>query len=171
MLRMCVAALALAAQAGLIAAEAAGEAKARVTFATGPWRGEAYFDGESFTHCRVQLRYADGGQLDLDMRPGGPMLVGLGKSGWALDPAANLGGVRLEVDPGFTKDYPAKVDPARRGEIWFTVGNDPELRRALAQGRALVFVDVAGKRWPFPLQNGAAAVRKLTACVLLFSPP
>jgi len=149
---------------------AAAQGEARVTFATGNWRGEAYFTGAAFSHCQIRLRYADGGILGLGMRPGGAMSVGLGKTDWAMDPAADYRGARFEIDAGFDKSYPGHVDPARRGEIWFTAGNDPELRRALAQGRALTYVDAAGKRWPFPIQGGATAVRKLTACVLLFSP-
>jgi len=152
------------------ACAAAAQGEARVNFAAGNWRGEAYFSGEAFTYCQIRLRYPDGGILGLSMRPGGAMSVGLSRSDWTMDPAADYRSARFEIDAGFDKSYPGHVDPARRSEVWFTVGNDPELRRALAQGRTLTFVDAAGKRWPFPIQGGAAAVRKLTACVLLFSP-
>lgn len=167
--RMRMAALSLA----LIAAsagEAAAQSQARINFATGNWRGEAYFTGETFNYCQIRLRHADGGILGLSMRPGGAMSVGLSRSDWTMDPAADSRSARFEIDAGFDKSYPGHVDPARRSEIWFTAGNDPELRRALAQGRTLTFVDATAKRWPFPIQGGAAAVRKLTACVLLFSP-
>ena len=156
----------IAASAGV----AAAQGEARLTFATGNWRGEAYFTGDVFGHCQIRMRYADGGILGLSMRPGGAMTLGLGKSDWAMDPAADYRGARFEIDTSFDKSYPGRVDAARRSEIWFTAGNDPELRRALAQGRTLTYVDGDGKRWPFAIQGGAAAVRKLTACVLLFSP-
>jgi hypothetical protein len=163
-------ALALAALLAASAGDAAGQSEPRVSFAAGNWRGEAYFAGAAFSHCQIRVRFLDGGILGMSMRAGGAMSLGLGKVDWSMDPAADYSGVRFEIDPGFQKTYPGRVDPARRSEIWFTAGNDPELRRALAQGRTLTYVDAAGKRWAFSLERGAAAVRKLTACVLLFTP-
>jgi hypothetical protein len=163
-------ALALAVLLAALAGEAAGQSEPRVNFATGNWRGEAYFTREAFSHCQIRVRYVEGGILGLSMRPGGAMSLGLGKADWSMDPAGDYSGTRFEIDSGFEKSYPGRVDPARRSEIWFTVGNDPELRRALSMGRKLTFIDGAGKRWSFSLERGAAAVRKLTACVLLFAP-
>jgi hypothetical protein len=168
MIRMRLAALALAALPALPAD--AADSQPRVSFATGNWRGAAFFDGEAFTHCQIRLRQQDGTVVGLTMRSGGAMSLGLVRADWTMDPAADHSGVRFEIEGGFEKSYAGRVDPARRNEIWVAAGNDPALRRALGQGKVLTFVDVAGKRWPFSIEGGAIAVRKLTACVLLFSP-
>lgn len=155
--------------AGLMAAAAAfaAPAAAQNTFKSGPWNGGPYFNGQQFTHCYISVGYADGMQLTVQLSPQMTMYVGASKTSWSMDPAQQYD-VSFEVDGGYKKSFRGRVTADRRSAIWFTIGNDPELRRALAGNGTMTWVDSKGTRFLFNLAGGDNAMRKLLACTALF---
>jgi len=154
--------------AGLaVAALAAAPALAQNAFKTGNWNGGPYFNGQQFSHCYVNVGYPDGTQLYLQLTPQMVMYVGAFKSSWNMDPTKQYD-VTFEVDGGFKKTFRGRVTADRRNSIWFTIGNDPEFRRALAGNGTMTWVDAQGVRFPFSLAGSDNAMRKLLACTALY---
>jgi hypothetical protein len=155
--------------AGLLAAAAifAAPAAAQNTFKSGNWTGGPYFNGQQFTHCYVSVGYADGTQLIIQLSPDMTMYVGASKTSWNMDPTKQYD-VTFEIDGGYKKSFRGRVTADRRSAIWFTIGNDAELRRALAGNGTLTWVDAQAARFPFNLVGGDNAMRKLLACTALF---
>lgn len=153
----------------LVAAGAAAQAPAwaQNTFKTGNWTGGASFNGQQFSHCYVSVTYADGTVLVIQLTAQLLMYVGASKTNWTMDPTRQYD-VSFELDGGYKKTFKGRVTAERRNTIWFTVGNDPELRRALAGGGIMSWVDAQGTRFPFNLAGGDNAVRKLLACAALY---
>jgi hypothetical protein len=144
-----------------------GAVLAQNTFKVGNWNGGAAFNGQQFTHCHVSVNYTDGTQLMLQLTPQLQMHVGASKSNWNMDPAKQYD-VAFEIDGGYKKTFRGRVNADRRNTIWFAIGNDPELRRALAGNGTMTWVDAQGLRFPFNLANGDNAMRKLLACTALY---
>ena len=154
--------------AGLAAAAlAAAPALAQNTFKAGNWNGGPYFNGQQFSHCYVNVGYPDGTQLYLQLTPQMVMYVGAFKSSWNMDPTKQYD-VVFEIDGGFKKTFRGRVTADRRNSIWFTIGNDPELRRALAGNGTMTWVDAQSVRFPFSLAGSDNAMRKLLACTALY---
>jgi hypothetical protein len=153
--------------AAVAAAFAAAPAAAQNTFKTGNWTGGPYFNGQQFTHCAVTVGYADGTQLSIQLTPQMTMYVGAAKSSWNMDPTKQYD-VSFEIEGGYKKSFRGRVAAERRTAIWFTVGNDPDLRRALAGNGTMTWVDAQGARFPFNLVGGDNAMRKLLACTALY---
>ena len=82
---------------GLTVVLAAAPASAQNTFKSGNWSGGAYFNGQQFSHCYVNVGYADGTQLFLQLTPQMTMYVGASKSSWNMDPTKQYD-VSFEVD-------------------------------------------------------------------------
>jgi hypothetical protein len=152
---------------GLTVVLAAAPASAQNTFKSGNWSGGAYFNGQQFSHCYVNVGYADGTQLFLQLTPQMTMYVGASKSSWNMDPTKQYD-VSFEVDGGYKKSFRGRVTADRRSAIWFTIGNDPDLRRAIASNGKLTWIDAQGARFPFSLAGGDNAMRKLLACTALY---
>jgi hypothetical protein len=156
-------------QALLIAALAAAvsPAAAQNTFKTGNWSGAAQFNGQNFSHCYVTVNYTDGTQLILQITAQLQMYMGATKSSWSMDPTKQYD-VSVEVDQGYKKTFKGRVTAERRNTIWFTIGNDPDLRRAIASNGMMTWVDAQSARFPFNLTGGDNAMRKLLACAALY---
>jgi len=140
---------------------------AQNTFKTGSWVGGALFNGQQFTACYVNVNYPDGRRLMIQLTPQLIMYVGATKSDWNMDPTLEYH-VSFEIDGGFKKTFQGKVASTQRNAIWFTVGNDADLRRALAGGGTMTWVDTKGARFLFGLEGGDNAMRKLLACAALY---
>jgi hypothetical protein len=155
--------------AGLTAAAAivASPAAAQNTFKSGNWSGGPYFNGQQFTHCYISVGYADGTQLIIQLSPQMTMYIGASKTSWNMDPTKQYD-VTFEIDGGYKKSFRGRVTADRRSAIWFTIGNDAELRRALAGNGTMTWVDSQGARFPFNLAGGDNAMRKLLACAALY---
>ncbi len=158
-----MAGLAALAAAAMFAAPAA----AQNTFKSGNWNGGPYFNGQQFTHCYISVGYADGTQLTVQLSPQMTMYVGASKTSWNMDPTLQYD-VSFEIDGGYKKSFRGRVAADRRSAIWFTIGNDPDLRRALAGNGMMTWVDSKGTRFPFNLVGSDNAMRKLLACTALF---
>ena len=149
------------------AAIVAAPAMAQNTFKSGNWNGGPFFNGQQFSHCYVNVGYADGTQLMIQLTPQMVMYVGASKSSWNMDPTQQYD-VSFEVDGGYKKSFRGRVTADRRNAIWFTIGNDAELRRALAGNGTMTWVDAQSARFPFNLAGGDNAMRKLLACTALY---
>lgn len=152
--------------AALAAAMAAAPAAAQNTFKTGNWTGGAYFNGQQFTHCAVTVGYADGMQLYVQLTPQMTMYVGAAKNTWNMDHTKQYD-VAFEIG-AYKKSFRGRVHADRRSAIWFTIGNDAELRAALASGGTMTWVDAQGARFVFGLVGSDNAMRKLLACTALY---
>lgn len=155
------------ASAALAAALAAAPVAAQNTFKSGNWTGGAYFNGQVFTHCAVNRSYPDGTQLYIQLTPQMVLYLGAAKSSWNMDHTKQYD-VSFEIDGGYKKSFRGIVRATQRNAIWFTIGNDPELRRALAASGSMTWVDAQGVRFPFNLAGGDNAMRKLLACTALY---
>lgn len=149
----------------LATAGAADRAAAQNTFKTGSWTGGAYFNGQAFSHCAIARTYPDGTQVIVQLTAQLVTYVGGINAKWNMNPDNYT--VAFEF-PGFKKSYSGRVTAQNRNQIWFAAGNDAELRRALAAGGAMVWVDARGARFNFPLDGGDNAMRKLLTCTALF---
>ena len=114
------------------AAIVAAPAMAQNTFKSGNWNGGPFFNGQQFSHCYVNVGYADGTQLMIQLTPQMVMYVGASKSSWNMDPTQQYD-VSFEVDGGYKKSFRGRVTADRRNAIWFTIGNDADLRRRIEQ--------------------------------------
>jgi len=152
--------------AALAAAFAAAPAAAQNTFKSGNWTGGPYFNGQTFTHCTVTVAYADGLQLYVQLTPQMNMFLGAAKNAWNMDHTKQYD-VAFEIGT-YKKSFRGRVHADRRSAIWFEVGNDADLRRALAAGGTMVWVDAQGARFTFGLTNSDNAMRKLLACAALY---
>jgi hypothetical protein len=150
----------------VVAGLAAAPALAQNTFKSGNWTGGPYFNGQQFSHCYVSVGYTDGTQLHLQLTAQLTMYVGASKSNWSMDPTKQYD-VSFEAD-GYKKSFRGRVNADRRNTIWFTIGNDADLRRALAGNGTMTWVDAQGARFPFSLAGGDNAMRKLLACTALY---
>ena len=151
----------------LIAAGIVPPVAAQNTFKSGNWSGAASFNGQTFSHCYVSVNYTDGTQLILQLTAQMQMFVGATKSNWNMDPTKQYD-VSFEVDQSFKKTFKGRVTADRRNTIWFTIGNDPDLRRALAANGTMTWTDAQSVRFPFNLAGGDNAMRKLLACAALY---
>jgi hypothetical protein len=152
---------------GVVAGLAAAPALAQNTFKSGNWAGGPYFNGQQFSHCYVNVGYTDGMQLYLQLTAQLVLYMGASKSSWNMDPTKQYD-VSIELDGGFKKSFRGRVAADRRNAIWFTIGNDPALRRALAAGGTMTWIDAQGARFAFNLAGGDNAMRKLLACTALY---
>jgi len=152
--------------AALAAALAAVPAAAQNTFKSGNWKGGAYFNGQQFSHCAINVGYADGMQLYVQLTPQMTMYVGAAKSSWNMDHTKQYD-VSFEIGT-YKKSFRGRVNADRRNAIWFTVGDDADLRQALATGSTMTWVDAQGARFVFGLAGGDNAMRKLLACTALY---
>jgi hypothetical protein len=151
----------------LIAGAMAPPALAQNTFKSGNWVGGPFFNGQQFSHCAVTLTFADGTQLIVQLTPQLQMYVGATKTSWNMDPTRQYD-VSFEFDGGYKKTFKGRVNADRRNTIWFTIGNDADLRRLLAANGTMNWIDSAGTRFPFNLAGGDNAMRKLLACAALY---
>ncbi len=145
----------------------AAPAAAQNTFKSGSWNGGPYFNGQQFSHCYVSVGYADGTQLTIQLTPAMVMYVGASKTAWNMDPTQQYD-VSFEIDGGFKKSFRGRVNANQRSAIWFTVGNDADMRRALAGNGTMTWIDSQGVKFPFNLVGGDNAMRKLLACTALY---
>lgn len=152
--------------AALAAAFTIAPAAAQNTFKSGNWTGGAYFNGQQFSHCAVNVGYADGMQLYVQLTPQMAMYLGAAKNTWNMDHTKQYD-VSVEIG-GYKKSFRGRVHADRRSAIWFNVGNDAELRRALASGQTMTWTDAQGARFTFGLAGGDNAMRKLLACTALY---
>jgi hypothetical protein len=150
-----------------VASALAAPAAAQNTFKTANWSGGTYFQGDKFSGCYVRRTYADGTKVEFQMTPRLEMYMGASKPGWSFT-AGQKFELSFEMDGGFRKTYSGAADSNQRDTIWFTIGNDPDLRRALAGNGTLTWVDPKGLRFPFAMENADNALRKLLACTALF---
>ena len=153
----------------LVAADAAAQTAPPVqnAFKSGNWTGAPFFNGQQFSHCAVTVTYTDGTQLIIQLTAQLQMYVGALKTNWNMDPTKQYD-VSFEIDGGYKKIFKGRVNADRRNTIWFTIGNDPDLRRLLAAGGTMNWVDAQGTRFPFNLVGGDNAMRKLLACTALY---
>jgi hypothetical protein len=148
------------------AAGGAGKAAAQNTFTAGDWRGGPYFKSNAFSHCAVYRTYANGISLIIQLTAKLDMYLGASKQGWSMDPNGNF---NIVFDlPGYKKSFQGRVSQEHREQIWFGVGNEPALRRALAGGGTMTWTDVRGTKLTFQLDGGDNAMRKLITCAALY---
>jgi hypothetical protein len=146
----------------------AAPAAAQNTFRSGNWTGGPYFNGQQFSYCAVTVSYTDGMQLYIQLTAQLTMSLGASKSSWNMDPTKQYD-VSIEVGAGgYKKSFRGRVTADRRSAIWFTIGNDPDLRRAIVAGGTMTWVDSQGARFLFNLTGGDNAMRKLLACAALY---
>lgn len=146
---------------------AAGPAPAQNSFRTGGWNGGVSFTGAVFSYCWVSRTYEDGRTLFIQLNGKLAMALGATKAGWDMDHTKDYN-VVFEFDGGFKKTFAGKVAQERRAQIWFVMGNEPEIRQQLAKSASMTWVDSSGVKFPFALTNGADAMRKLLACAALY---
>jgi hypothetical protein len=149
------------------AALAASPASAQNTWKAGNWNGAPYFNGQQFSHCAMTVNFTDGTQLIVQVTAQLQMFVGASKTNWNMDPTKQYD-VVFEVTGGYKKTFKGRVTADRRNTIWFTIGNDPELRRALAGNGTMTWIDAQSARFPFNLAGSDNAMRKLLACAALY---
>lgn len=149
------------------AALAAAPALAQNTFKSGNWTGGPVYNGQQFTHCYVNVGYTDGMQLFIQLSPQLVMYMGASKTGWNMDPTKTYD-VSFEFEGGMKKSFRGRVTADRRSAIWFTVGNDADIRRAVAANGTMTWTDAQGAKFAFNLAGGDNAMRKLLACTALF---
>ncbi|MCW5773262.1 MAG: hypothetical protein KIT16_16600 [Rhodospirillaceae bacterium] len=146
-------------------AGAANHATAQATFKSGAWQGGPYFNGQTFSHCAVARTFSDGTQVVVQLTAQLVTYVGGINNKWNMNP--DNYDVAFEFS-GFKKTYRGRVSATNRNQIWFAAGNDAELRRALAGGGNMVWIDARGQKFTFPLDGADNAMRKLIACTALF---
>jgi hypothetical protein len=151
----------------LVAAAAVAPALAQNSFKSGNWNGSAYFNGQQFSHCALTVNYTDGTQLIVQLTAQLQMYLGASKTNWNMDPTKQYD-VSIEVSGGYKKTFKGRVNADRRNTIWFTISNDPDLRRALAGNGTMTWVDAQSARFPFNLAGSDNAMRKLLACTALY---
>lgn len=148
-------------------AVAPAEAQQRQIFRAADWQGGAlYNSNQQFGGCYIMRSYADGTKVEIQLTPRLEMWVGASKTNWNFDPNQQFE-LTFEIND-FKRKYNGKASAQYRNTLWFNVGNDPELRRALAGNGTMTWVDPKGLRFPFDLANSDNAMRKLLACTALY---
>lgn len=149
------------------AAPAPAQAPSERSFKTANWVGGVIFNGQTFGGCFVQRSYSDGAKIELQLTPQLQMWVGGAKANWSFNPNQEFE-LTFEIDGTYAKKFTGKANAQSRTMLWFNVGNDAELRRALAGNGTMTWVDPKGLKFPFDLANAANAMRKLLACTALY---
>lgn len=150
-----------------LAALAQAQAPTERQFKTANWVGGVYFNGQTFAGCFVRRSYPDGTKIELQLTPRLEMWVGGAKDNWSFNPNQEFE-LTFEIDGAYTKKFTGKANAQSRTTLWFNVGNDADLRRALAGNGTMTWVDPKGLKFPFPLANSDNAMRKLLACTALY---
>jgi len=137
------------------------------TFKSSDWVGGTYFNGQQFTGCYVGRSYSDGTKIEFQLTPRLELWIGASKTAWNFDPSKEFE-LTFEIDGGYRKAFKGQTSAKNRSTLWFNVGNDPDMRRALAGNGTMTWVDPKGLKFPFPLPNSDNAMRKLIACTALY---
>lgn len=143
-------------------------AQTAAAFKTGGWSGNAHFDAQKkFLSCVVFRNSPDGIEYGFRMTPQMNMQFGMSKREWNMTPSQDY---TYSIELGaYKKSHSGAVTADSRNTLWINVGNDADLRRAVAAGGTINLVGGGNSRFSFSLAGGDNAMRKLLACTALFA--
>lgn len=157
----------LAGLASALALAAPAVAQTASNFKTSGWTGYAQFDGQQrFQYCIVYRTGGDGLEYGIRTTAQLGTFVGVSNRSWNMEPSSGYE-FTIEVG-GYRKDHRGTVTEDRRNTLWLDVGNDADLRRAIAAGGTLNLIGKGSARFSLPLVGGDNAMRKLLACTALY---
>jgi hypothetical protein len=137
------------------------------SFKSGAWVGRAQFDAQqNFQYCIVYRSRPDGLEFGFRVTKELVMMIGLSNRAWNM-PAST--GYEFSVELGdYKKSHRGAVAADLRSTLWINVGNDADLRRAIAGGGTLNLVGKDNSKFALDIGGGDNAMRKLLACTALF---
>jgi len=136
-------------------------------FKSGAWTGRAQFDAQqNFEYCIVYRSGTDGIEYGFRVNNQLGMMVGLSNRAWNMQPST---GYEFSLELGdYKKTHRGAVSAEHRSTLWINVGNDADLRRAIAGGGTLNLVGKGNARFVLNLGGSDNAMRKLLTCTALF---
>ena len=151
-----------------VAAASAGAQTATMpSFKTSGWSGYAQFDTQQrFQYCIVYRTGDAGLEYGIRATPQLGMFVGISNRAWNMQASSGYE-FTIEVG-GYRKDHRGTVTEDRRNTLWLDVGNDADLRRAIAAGGTMNLIGKGGMRFSLVLTGSDNAMRKLLACTALY---
>ena len=156
----------LAGLAAALALAVPGAAQNTSNFKTGGWTGYAQFDQQRFQYCIVYRAGNDGLEYGIRTTAQLGMFVGVSNKAWNMEPSS---GYEFTIEVGsYRKDHRGTVTADRRNTLWLDVGNDADLRRAIAAGGTMNLIGKGSARFSLALLGSDNAMRKLLACTALY---